>query len=285
MRRFHLFEWEDQPWLPVVFRDFITDHLRYFLTQKMRQPVNQAIAERLKPLLARTDNNQIIDLCAGAGGPLLKIRRILSEDLGQPVEVVLTDLYPNIEAFKQCEIEGDGAVKARYDSTSAFDVPVGLHGLRTLFTALHHFKPEDARQLLADAARKRQPIAIFEPLERTPRSFLLTALYAVWQSLALTPLVGPMTVQRFLMTYVIPIAPAIILWDGLVSVLRTYTPEELRGLASSVGATNYEWEAGRFDVPGPFGVLMPTIFLVGFPTVDAQQRAPADRARKDAHGG
>jgi hypothetical protein len=75
--------------------------------------------------------------------------------------------------------------------------------------------------------------------------------------------------QRFLMTYVIPVAPVVILWDGLVSVLRTYTPQELRELADSVGATGYEWEAGRFDVPGPFGVLMPTIFLVGFPSIPA----------------
>jgi hypothetical protein len=281
MQRLHLFEWEDQPWLPVVLRDFVTDHLRYFLTHKLREPLNRAVAERLKPLLARASSNQIIDLCAGAGGPLLNIRRILAEDLGEPVEVVLTDLYPNVEAFKRRELEGGGAVKARYESTSAFDVPSGLQGLRTLFTALHHFEPEGARQLLADAARKRQPIAIFEPLERTPRMLALTVLGALWQSFALTPLVGQLTMQRFLMTYVIPLAPVVILWDGLVSVLRTYTPQELRELADSVGATDYEWEAGRFDVPGPFGVLMPTIFLVGFPCIPAARdgflhRRPGD---------
>ena len=113
MQRLHLFEWEDQPWLPVVLRDFVTDHLRYFLTHKMREPVNRAVAERLKPLLARASSNQIIDLCAGAGGPLLNIRRILAEDLGEPVSVVLTDLYPNVEAFKRRELEGGGAGRDR----------------------------------------------------------------------------------------------------------------------------------------------------------------------------
>jgi len=47
MQRLHLFEWEDQPWLPNVFRDFITDHLCHFLCHKIRDPVNQAIADRL----------------------------------------------------------------------------------------------------------------------------------------------------------------------------------------------------------------------------------------------
>jgi hypothetical protein len=265
MSRWHLFEWEDQPWLPVVFRDFITDHLRYFLTMKIREPVNRAVADHLKKLLIRTNSRRIIDLCAGAGGPLQRIHRMLAEDLGEPVEVLLTDLYPNVEAFKLCELDGGGAIKARYEPTSAFDVPADLQGVRTLFTALHHFKPEGARQLLADAVRKRQPIAVIEPLERTPRLFFLTGLFALWHAFFLTPFVGRMTVKRFLFTWIIPLAPAIICWDGLVSVLRTYTPQELRDLANSIEAQDYEWEAGRFDVMGPFGIKMPTTFLVGCP--------------------
>ncbi|MDB5389308.1 MAG: hypothetical protein JWM11_4954 [Planctomycetaceae bacterium] len=271
MPRFHLFEWEDQPWLPVVFRDFITDHLRYFLTMKLREPVNRAVAEHLKPLLISTGSTRIIDLCAGAGGPLLNVRRILADELDQPVEILLTDLYPNIEAFKLCEAAGGGAIKARYEPTSAFDVPSDLQGLRTLFTALHHFKPEAAQQLLADAARKRQPIAVFEPLERSPRLFLFTGIFALWHAFALTPYVGRMTVQRFLLTYIIPLCPAIILWDGLVSVLRTYTPKELMGLADGVGAKDYEWKAGGFEVRGPFGIMMPTTFLIGCPVTPAHQ--------------
>jgi len=51
MRRFHLFEWEDQPWLPAVFRDFITDHLRYTSNEPMRRPINVAIAQRLTAVL------------------------------------------------------------------------------------------------------------------------------------------------------------------------------------------------------------------------------------------
>src|SRR5947208_2985157 len=141
MRRMHLFEWEDQPWLPRVFRDFITDHLRYTHTEAMREPVNVAIAKRLATLMARTQTSQIVDLCAGAGGPLGKIGQILVEEFSVPVEIVLTDLYPNVAAFKALEARSDGRVRARYESTNATDVPGELHGLRTLFAALHHFEP------------------------------------------------------------------------------------------------------------------------------------------------
>ena len=136
MRRFHLFEWEDQPWLPRVFRDFITDHLRYTQTEPMRRPVNLAIAERLKEVIARTGSPRVVDLCAGAGGPLICISRIWAET-SSPIDIVLTDLYPNVDAFRRIEAESHGVICPRYESTSALDVPPELSGLRTLFTALH----------------------------------------------------------------------------------------------------------------------------------------------------
>ena len=62
MRRVQLFEWEDQPWLPKVFRDFITDHLRYTHNEPMRQPISLAIARRLETLLTEVHSHRLIDL-------------------------------------------------------------------------------------------------------------------------------------------------------------------------------------------------------------------------------
>src|SRR5688572_7974641 len=196
MRRLHLFEWEDQRWLPRTLRDFITDHLRYTQNEDMRRPVNMAIAGRLKVLLERTGTTRIIDLCAGAGGPLLEIGRILRDELSCPVEIVLTDLYPNAAAFKRIESQSGGTIKARYESTSAFDVPRELDGVRTLFTALHHFRPEDVRLVLADAVRKRVPVAVFEPLERTVRWVALIGIMSLVRGFTHTPRVGNLTPAR-----------------------------------------------------------------------------------------
>jgi hypothetical protein len=260
----HLFEWEDQPWLPRVFRDFITDHLRYTHNEAMREPVNVAIAQRLAALLARTGTSRIIDLCAGAGGPLGRIGQILVEEFSVPLEIVVTDLYPNVVAFKTLEAQSEGRVSARYESTSATDVPGELRGIRTLFAALHHFQPSQVKLVLADAVRKRAPIAVFEPLERTARMVALIGLVSFVRGFTHTPRVGRLTTERFLLTYLLPLSPAILAWDGIVSAFRTYTADELLQLARSVGDSRYEWEAGRFDVPGPYG-SMPTTYLIGVP--------------------
>lgn len=264
MRRLHLFEWEDQPWLPAVFRDFITDHLRYTLNEGMRHPINVAIAERLKALLERAGTRRIVDLCAGSGGPLLRISQILATELDYPVDIVLTDFFPNRAAFKQIEADSGGTIRGRYESASALDVPGELGGVRTLFTALHHFEPARARLILADAVRKKAAIAVFEPLERTVRMVGLVGVMSFVRGFTHTPRVGNLSPSRLLFTYVLPLAPAVFAWDGMVSALRTYGPEELRELAASVGAKGYEWESGRFEVGGPYGP-MPTTYLLGWP--------------------
>jgi len=260
----HLFEWEDQPWLPRIFRDFITDHLRYAHNEAMREPVNAAIATRLAALLKRTHTTQIVDLCAGAGGPMASIARILIDEFAVPVEIVLTDLYPNVTAFKTLEAVSGGRVRARYESTSATDVPRELHGLRTVFAALHHFEPTRVKLVLADAVRKQAPIAVFEPLERTVRMIMLMGLVVFVRGFTHTPRVGRLTFGRFLLTYVVPLCPVILAWDGIVSALRTYTADELLRLAESISIHPYEWEAGKFEVSGPFGP-MPTTYLTGVP--------------------
>jgi hypothetical protein len=268
MRRLHLFEWEDQPWLPRVFRDFITDQLRFTHTEPMRQPVNRAIAERIASLLAKSGRNRIVDLCAGAGGPITEIAEMVSGQLGKPVEVVVTDLYPNVEAFRAMAAHSGGRISGRLQPTDATDVPAELSGVRTVFTALHHFEPALARRVLADAVRKREPIAVFEPLERTVRMALLVGLMSFVRGFTHAHRVGRLTATRALFTYVLPVAPFVFGWDGTVSALRSYTADELLKMALAVADNGYEWDAGRFEVSGPFGP-MPTTYLIGRPASSA----------------
>jgi hypothetical protein len=43
----------------------------------------------------------------------------------------------------------------------------------------------------------------------------------------LTPLVRPVSWVQILFTYLVPILPVLIFWDGLISQLRTYSVQEL----------------------------------------------------------
>ena len=95
----------------------------------------------------------------------------------------------------------------------------------TLFTAFHHFKPDDAKRILADAAAKRRTIVVIEPFERANLPLMTVAGFV--RGIIATPFVGQMTPARFLWTYPIPISAAVLAWDGAVSCLRAYQPNEM----------------------------------------------------------
>jgi hypothetical protein len=119
-----------------------------------------------------------------------------------------------------------------------------------MFTAFHHFQPEQARAVLADAVRQRQGIAIFEATQRSPLALLLMLL-APLVVLATTPFIRPFRWSRLFWTYLIPVVPLLTLFDGLVSCMRTYDVEELGGLTAKLGANDYLWDIGTMKGTAP----------------------------------
>jgi hypothetical protein len=148
---------------------------------------------------------------------------------------------------------------------SAFDVPSSLRGIRTLFTAFHHFRPGDAVRILADARAKRQAVAIFEPFERSIKMALLLGLLGPPIMLYRTPKVGPMSIGRFALTFLLPLAPAIAAWDGFVSSLRSYSVAELQEMAAAAGSDGFAWDTGRVTYDTEYGPMALT-YLVGVPS-------------------
>ena len=107
----------------------------------------------------------------------------------------------------------------------------------------------DAAQILKDSFEKRCPIGIFEVTARTPVG-ILGATLIPFGALLYTPKIRPLTLLQVLLTYLIPILPLMIYWDGLVSQLRAYTPAEMKAMTEVLKAPDYEWEYGMIPVPG-----------------------------------
>lgn len=258
MKRLHLVELEDLPWFPAVLRDGGTAYLS-FVTQRSGH------ARMLAPVLARaveaTGATRVIDLCSGAGGPVGEVTDALAE-AGRPLEVLLTDRYPNAGAFEAATRGHGGRVRARLEPVDATAVPAELRGLRTIFNAFHHFRPEAARAILADAAAARQPIAVFEVVSREPLMLLAMLLTPITVTLTL-PLWRPFNWKWIPLTWILPLMQLFVLWDGLVSWLRIYSVPELRELVADLQVPGWQWEVGTLklgDAPAH------ATWLVGRPT-------------------
>jgi hypothetical protein len=258
--RVHLFELEDQPWFPNIIRDLATDYLQFMETKmKLHRPVVRLLANALRD----TRTTTVVDLCAGGGGPVVSLQEEISAS-GVPVHFILTDRFPNLAAFERLEREHRG-IEGHRQPVDATSVPPDLKGFRTIFNAFHHFKPDDARGVLRSAVDARQPIGIFEIPERTIPIVIATALVTPILVLVVTPFIRPFRWSRLLFTYPIPLVPLTCLWDGFVSQLRAYTPDELKSLATSLGDVGYRWDAGKVKLQG-----LPTLltYLIGQPTSD-----------------
>lgn len=257
MRRIQFVEIEDLPGAPHFIRKGITDFLEVLWRVGIPR---KAMAQRLGRALALSGETEIVDLCSGGGGPWKKLASDLAEQ-GVPVRVTLTDLFPNAEALGRREEEGGGRITFSRQGVDATKVPPGLSGFRTLFGAFHHFPPDMARAILADAAEQGRGIAVFESTRRSWPTLLccLGIPYCLW---AATPFIRPFSWSRLFWTYIIPVIPLALLFDSVVSCLRTYTVEELGEMTAGLGGEGYTWDIGlMFCFPYP----VPMLYCVGTP--------------------
>lgn len=254
MKRIHAFEINDQQWCPVLFRNMITDYLQ-FIARTFR--IYDGVIPLVEKVLAKTGSDNIVDLCSGASGPWSHLIQHTEN-----INIVLTDKFPNLTSLECVSTESGGRISFSRESVDATNVPEKYAGMRTIFTGLHHFQPETARKILQDAAEKNRAIGIFEFTERSLSAILSAPLGIPLMVLLFTPFIKPLKLSRLFWTYIIPVAPLLIMWDGLVSDLRTYSVDELQKLVSTVKADNYSWEIGKqpSGVPG-----INITYLVGYP--------------------
>lgn len=255
MGRIHLFEFEDKKWFPSFLRNYGTDFLQFLSNRTaLYKPVIPIIEKGLE--ISRT--NQILDLCSGGGGGLIWLNSKLKKHVPH-LKILLTDLYPNLSAFEYFGNKADNIAYLK-EPVDARNVPENLNGLRTLFLSLHHFNPVDAKRILQNAVDSHNSIAVFEAQERTFPS-LLAMFLSPLTVLFTTPFIKPFKFGRLIFTYLLPIVPLFVWWDGIVSSLRTYSIKEMKELVKSLDKTEkYDWEINKVK-SGPGTIL----YLLGTP--------------------
>jgi hypothetical protein len=237
MKRIHFVEISDELWCPRGIRRGVTDFCR-FATE--HSGLYSTIAPLLADALRKTGATRILDMGSGAGGPWLSLLRVLRKQ-GVDAPVCLTDPDPNIEALEWAQKRSGGALSYHPEPVDAVKVPAEMTGLRTMFQAFHHLRPDQARAALADAAAKGQGIAVFDGTR--PAWWLWPLLLPTpLRVLLATPFIRPFRWSRLFWTYVVPALPLVLTFDIVISLLRVYSVEELRGLTA--GLDHYRWEIG-----------------------------------------
>ena len=257
--RLHLFEFEDQRWFPATLRRGLTDYLAE-ITARTR-PYAAAVAP-LSALLAKSPAPTILDLCSGAGGPWPELLAALLPT-HPSLQLELSDAFPNPDAVGR--FPHGARVRYRRAPLRATDLPAKEPAVRSLFSGFHHFRPAEAQRILGQAAADRVPIVVFEATHRSAKA-VVAMLIVPLAVLLVTPVIRPFHWWRLLFTYLIPLLPLVAWWDGVVSCLRTYRPEELRSMTASLADSGMEWQIGELRAPG---MPLPVTYLIGTPSTVA----------------
>jgi len=263
MRRVHFIELHEQPWFPSSIRDEITDALQFGL---ILLNAYAPILPLLQRALASSRSLSVVDMCSGGGGPWLDLSSKLQSRLlqgGAPClhisHIWLTDKYPNRRALENAGAASENRITYYPHPVDAMKVPSELKGFRTMFSSFHHFSPEEARAMLQNAADAGEGVGIFEITRRGPSTIGLMFAWAAMLFVC-TPWIRPFRWSRLLWTYLIPIIPLVLLFDGVVSCLRTYRPPELREIVDKLTAGEYQWEIGEHSSGS-----VPITYLIGYP--------------------
>lgn len=256
MGRVHLFEFGDLKWFPQRFKNYLTDFLEFGANFF---DIYKGIDTILLKGLMKSETAVILDMGSGGGGGWPKIIERLKKKRAT-LKVKLSDFHPNIDAFKKLKAKFPDHIEFETRSVDARNVQADLKGLRTMFLCFHHMKPDEGTAILQNAINAKQPIAIFEAQDRSIAS-TIAMLFSPITTLLFTPFIKPFSIVRIVFTYIIPVLPLVILFDGLVSNLRTYHEDELMALVRKTkNHESFEWEIGRKKNRGSF-----VLYLLAFP--------------------
>jgi hypothetical protein len=268
--RLHLVEIHEEPWCPDQVRFTVVEILRRgwtldfppFIPRWLRRRIAPAagVAEIFRDVGRRSEQLRVVDLASGMGGPMLHVAELLSV---HGFSIVLTDLYPQAEQWRQLCGHNPTCGNITYANESVDATKSVKHGgIRTVMGAFHHFPPHVATLILRSAVAANVPFVAVELTQRSVLGILVIVALTIISAVVSFPAVV-WHAPRSLVLY--PLAVFVLVFDGIVSCLRTYTNDEWLELAQKADPGGcMEWEVVTKSTDYIY-MLLPIRALVGIP--------------------
>jgi hypothetical protein len=241
-QRLHLFEFGDQPWLKGWFRETYLECLN--LNFRMGGHYKKMDLPFLSWLnLGR--GNEVHDFASGGALPIETILTSLKERGEKVPRVTLSDLFPDIEKYKKLKDQlGSDVVNFLEEPVSLMEMEKYPSQFKSICSALHHFSKEDARKIINGALNSGRGLFIMEPFQRSMGHLLMVAVFGLIPAM-LSPFLGTFSFKKLFFCTILPVIPLMLYVDGIVSVLRTYSFEELQSLIPEAHLKNFSLHYGK----------------------------------------
>jgi hypothetical protein len=248
LKRFQLFEFCDQTWLKGIWREAYLDGLN--VTFKLFK-IHQELHRPYSKWMSLANKKEVLEVCSGGGGPIDTILTNIKNEKGLLPTIILSDLNPDFLAFQKIQNKHPNNIKYINMPVDATETEKLKSELISLCSSFHHLPPDLAKKVLSNAYKNSKGIFIREVLSRNPLN-ALSSLFNLLPLMLAPFLSGRISFFKILISTIIPIIPLMIIFDGVVSVLRTYSNDEIIQLMPNEMQKNWVWVKGNTPYMGIF---------------------------------
>ncbi len=231
-------ELEDYNQFPSFIRNIQTEFIGFVVSAF---PIYKPFIRYLKSKPAHYA--EMFDLCSGSGQPAIKIYK----ESGIFGKLTLSDKFPSAKYI------GEKSIVYLPGNTDALRTEFKSGICYTMFNAFHHFSDTEKHDLLRRCREAGAVIYIVEILQ--PNAFcLLKVLFATIIGVPLlTPFIKPFSLIRIIFTYLIPLSWLSIIYDGIISVIKSRTPGQYQKILAD--------ENQHFEIHTKGSVIAPLLII------------------------
>ncbi|MDA3969823.1 MAG: hypothetical protein PF442_00565, partial [Desulfobulbaceae bacterium] len=243
------FEFNDSPRCP----DFIRESILEVLGASIRDAgVYDRLAPRFIECCTEGGIREVLGIGAGSGESTAVFLDAVLQTVHTPPHIYISDLLPMVRVMAEtCNRYPDLMTPIHHPVDIRNPSVAPDHDMRMVLSAFHHFDRELAATFLHDAREQKVAVFIAEPFTRSLKAFLPLFLHG-FTSLARNGIFSTkMRLAKFIFTFLIPLIPLCLLWDGLVSMMRMYTEEEFMEMVAALPESDqsYQWQYEEVQVP------------------------------------
>ena len=227
-------ELEDYSWFPPLLRRYQMDYIGSLVSWlRVYRPLMPVVAQ-----MVNADHGVMIqDLCSGSGIPAIYIQQHIKHF----PKTLLSDKYPDPAFTDAAELE---YIKSPVDVLAL----IPQHGIcYTMYNSIHHLSPGDQITLVKKMIASRNNFLFAEILEPGIFTMIKIILSATLLQLFTAPFIKPFSLKRLFFTYIIPFNLFTVLYDGIISVIKSGSVNRYRKLFERLSTNDFEVSVGRFN--------------------------------------
>jgi len=228
-----LFEFGDLKEMPSLYHLYLRRYLVFFYKvfgyYKLWVPA-------FSDFLEETKAEKIMECCSGAGEALELLESQLDSTQFNSVHYLLSDIQPRFEFVSKFNLEKEGRFHYIAESVDVTQLKVDLDCPKVFINSFHHFSQPQVENIFKSVLGNGNEILILEYVRNSLLGYLSMLMGPIVVLLTLPFVVKPKHFPIMaLFTYLVPLFPLMVLWDGMVSCMHEYNAKQLRGIATGLG--------------------------------------------------